>query len=53
MGKSSLNIVAGYVREPKVLLSPKSYRQEGGSWVKDLGLSFLSKDFSQSQEREP
>ena len=48
MGNSSLNIVAGYVREPKVLLRPKSYRQEGRSWVKELGLSFLSKGFSQS-----
>lgn len=45
MGKSNLNIVIGYEREPKVLLSPKSYRQEGRSWVKGLGLSFLSKGF--------
>lgn len=48
MGNSSLDIVAGCVKEPKVLLRPKSYRQEGRGWAKDLGLSFPSKGFSQS-----
>lgn len=56
-GNSSLNIVAGYVKEPKVLLRPKSYNRKGEvgrrTWVSVFQAKALANHKKESNKRHP